>query len=411
MRPYSFARALVDAGHEVTVLTAVKPLSKHDLSCPLADFEMIDIVPPLLPWLFQSFGVNQSRRDPQSHASQTSWLRNWLRRQRIERGVFFLGRMPDVLDLWIQPAVRAVSGRSFDVLLSTYAPYASHVIASRLVERGVAQHWVADFRDPWTRHHQFRGLFPFSMVERFLEQRTLRQANLVTTVSQGVADILKQDYPSLRVQIVPNGYDDSLLTSLDPTPLYEDGCERLVHTGTLYPGNRNHHVFLDALEYLRDHDASALASLAVVFAGADLAGLEFEVAERKLQDTVSFPGVVRREEALRMQRDACVQLFFETEAIEGVTTGKLYEYLASGRPIWRISQRADSDSARIIHDSATGINVPTEPVSLARMLAQVARQRPTLKPDPAQVARHARSSIAAELVQSLEQEFSNQRTC
>ncbi len=79
-------------------------------------------------------------------------------------------------------------------------------------------------------------------------------------------------------------------------------------------------MFLDALEYLRDHDAPALASLAVVFAGADLAGLEFEVAERKLQDTVSFPGVVRREEALRMHRDACVQLFFETEAIEGVTT-------------------------------------------------------------------------------------------
>src|SRR5438034_424404 len=70
-------------------------------------------------------------------------------------------------------------------------PYTAHLLAMQLKRDRIARTWIADFRDLWTANHLYRGLFPFTLRERQLERQCLHAADVITTVSQGLASELR----------------------------------------------------------------------------------------------------------------------------------------------------------------------------------------------------------------------------
>ena len=69
-----------------------------------------------------------------------------------------------------------------------------------------------------------------------------------------------------------------------------------------------------------------------------------------------YAGFLPRPEALRMQRDADLLLFleFESPGVEGILTGKLFEYLAAGPQIWSVGVGSKSSAGCMINEYGRG---------------------------------------------------------
>ncbi len=73
-----------------------------------------------------------------------------------------------------------------------------------------------------------------------------------------------------------------------------------------------------------------------------------------LEEYVKDGGFIARENALRMQRDAHVLLFLEVNNEDGILTGKLFEYLCSGTPIWGIGVSNKMGAGKLIEQHKAG---------------------------------------------------------
>src|SRR5262245_22146801 len=160
-------------------------------------------------------------------------------------------------------ALRAARRDGPDVLFSTSAPYASHIVAL-LVARMTGLPWVADFRDEWSTNPHLEGQ---PRVLRALTQRVERSVTERATRIVVAADYFEfaglEHDDDRRVEI-PNGVDE------DDVPLSSasrpDGRFVLAHVGTLYD-IRDPAPALRALASLADRAAIDRDLLAVRFVG------------------------------------------------------------------------------------------------------------------------------------------------
>src|SRR4029079_17624394 len=99
--------------------------------------------------------------------------------------------------------------------------------------------------------------------------------------------------------------------------------------------------------------------LQLVLAGRLSPADEAAIASRDLGDGVRRVGLLPRAESLALQR-AAAALVLVTSPNPSEATGKLFEYLASGRPIVAIAAR--NEAGRIVTATHTGVAVPHQDV-------------------------------------------------
>lgn len=257
-----------------------------------------------------------------------SWLEATAR--WIRANVF----IPDARIGWFPFAVRRGrqllrSGR-FDALLSSGAPHSVHVIG-RSLHRSTGVPWVADLHDPWT-DISYYDEFPHTTwarrLDASLETSVLSEASAVTTVSPSWADLFASKAAN-HYHVVENGFDQE-----DFEAVAEELDEGFVlaHVGKLY-ASRNPTAVWAALQDLRANDA--IPDLSVRLIGTVDPAVRRSIAEHELQPIVEIRDFVPHEEAIRqMARSALLLLVIEPFAqAKGMITSKLYEYLASERPV------------------------------------------------------------------------------
>jgi glycosyltransferase involved in cell wall biosynthesis len=106
----------------------------------------------------------------------------------------------------------------------------------------------------------------------------------------------------------------------------------------------------------------------MVLAGRTTAQDEALLAEADLGEAVRHLGLLERSAALALQRGAdALVLLTGTHSSEA--TGKLFEYLAAGRPILALA--AANEAQRIVTLTGTGITVP--PTDEERILCALRR--------------------------------------
>jgi len=259
--------------------------------------------------------------------------------------------MPAITDLWIAPAVRYArgQGRRWDLLVSTSGPYATHIIAARLKRAGLARKWVADFRDLWTANPAVKGNVPFSLIERLWERSLMERADLITVVSETNRRIMAAKYGSDKVKVITNGFDPDDRLRLESRPFFpDDGKMRLVYTGSIYPRQNPQSLFA-SIRALKSDVPDVARRLEVVFAGPRLGGVEPLAREYAVGDCVVAYGLLPRETAYRLQRDASALIFLDWDDNRaGMLTGKIYEYLFCDTPTLCIGGTVDSPAADLI---------------------------------------------------------------
>jgi len=233
-------------------------------------------------------------------------------------------------------ARKLIREERYDVVYSTSPPRAGLVIGLLLkVLLGVC--WVAEFRDPWyLSSRPLRRRF-----ERWLQASLLRHADAVVVVTQGHADHLRKQFAlgDGKLALVTNGFDeddfarDPVLRSTALTP----GYFHFSHFGSVYENFSGN--FFPALIHLFRESPCLKERIRVNIIGIpDEAVLRY-AQEEELQGIVEIrPLMPHADTVPAMCASDCLLLFLgHPEFSRLAVSGKLYEYLRTGRPILALS--------------------------------------------------------------------------
>jgi glycosyltransferase involved in cell wall biosynthesis len=333
-------------GHEVTVVTAAPPGYAPGESGGVLRTGSLNASPVLRRLLLRP---DRSSAAPSPGAATTA----------IVPPALWKVVVPDPwLVTWNFSALRAIrrelSRRRFDCLITSSPAESSHLLGLALGQSRPS--WVADFRDGWS-FEPLREPFPLAAqrkLDRRLERQVATSADVLVGATVPIADDLRARFGA-EARHVPNGFDPEVEPDAQPPPEYDRDRLTLVHTGPLLgPRGRDPRPLLEALRRLLAERPQLAGRVQVLIAGRsehDEVGL---LAEAGLRDVVRHLGYLRRSQALALQRRAHVLLLLTSDA-SCEATGKLYEYLASGRPILALA--TGNEAARIVADTGTGVAI------------------------------------------------------
>lgn len=270
------------------------------------------------------------------------------------RSNFFI---PDARMWWIKPSVRFLDqylkSNQVDAIISSGPPHSLHLIA-KSVHRTTNIPWLADFRDPWTNIDYFKDLvlLPFAKEKHIrLEKEVLSNATRVVTVSPTWAKELAE-IGNRGVDVITNGFDESDFALKD---VKLDEKFTIVHLG-MFSKARNHEVLWQALAELVKENSYFAKDLQVNFYGITDASVSVSAERYGLSQYLNIYAYQPHDEIVKVMASSRVLLLsvHNSPNLQGFVPGKLFEYMASNRPIICIGPE-NGDSALIIRQTKTGV--------------------------------------------------------
>lgn len=348
-RPYGWARAWRDLGHEVHVLTTARRVYDvpMDLECDLAGIRVHEAGAPARAGGAPG-GVEQWER-----------LKRATRRARFSLAMFGDPRLAAYFAL-VRTGKRLLASRRMDLIVATSPPEVAF-FAARALSRSSGIPWVADFRDLWFQDMRLQQSAIASKLSGPVNRWLVGNAAALVTVSAGLQRRLSE-YLGREVVLSYNGYFED---AVPPAPRLEppaDGRVHIVYTGRVYPGRQDPEPLFRALAALRRAPGNPGAKLIVDFYGFENPWLAALAARHRLGDSVRLHGFVPHRASLAAQRAAAALLFLDwtPATADGVLTGKLFEYFGSGRPVLALGPRKDSEAAALIAQTGSGVTLSSE---------------------------------------------------
>ena len=271
------------------------------------------------------------------------------------RGNLFI---PDARKFWIKPSIKYLSkyliDHHVDVIISSGPPHSTHLIAMELQKRFKIS-WLADFRDPWTNIDFYKDLRLSKWADnkhKFLESAVINNADMVLTVGNQLKKELT-DIGANKIRIVENGYDpeDFIINS----SIELDNNFTIAHIGTFSP-SRNHKILWKVLKKICGENELFNNKLRLKLIG----NIDFSVIQSirnyGLESYIQKMGYISHEDVIKEQMKSRVLLLMinNTPNSKGIITGKVFEYMATKRPILVIGPE-DGDLANIINQTKSGI--------------------------------------------------------
>ena len=319
------------------------------------------------------------------------------------RGNLFV---PDPRVGWVKPSVRFLkkylAEHPVDVIVTTGPPHSMHLIGQRLhKELGIP--WIPDFRDPWSRMYYLKHL-PMSARTwrrlRAMEQSVLDDCSTVLAVTPLVQEEF-QAQTKTPVAMITNGYDGGdFEQAVEP-----DGFFNVVHTG-LFAADGNPLNLWKALGIKAWADADFKAALRLRLVGKVDSEVYAAIEEAGLKNNVVDLGYRDHLTAVREQLAATILVLplRNDPEYRPILPGKLFEYLASRRPILGIGQE-DGAMARVLADTGAGVTAGWDNLDAMREFIDKAWEQHKAGSVPAvsgDIARFSRRNLTRELAALLE---------
>ena len=211
--------------------------------------------------------------------------------------------------------------------------------------------------------------------------------------------------PAQRFTLIENGYDEDSFAaaelSVERSPL-TPGCFTLLHSGIVYPSERDPRPLFAALGRMRNDGRLAAAKLRVRFrASVHHELLQGLAEETGTTDFVEILPPVPYRDALQEMLRADGLLVMQAANCNEQVPAKLYEYFRARRPILGLADPA-GDTARVLID-AGNVHVAaledTQRVEAALTgylaAAAMTTSAPALSPQVAAMSRRARAQALA----------------
>lgn len=259
----------------------------------------------------------------------------------------FSYRMPCFYDLWFWASYRGLRATRPDVVVATHSPYTSLLVAWVYVLLNPHVKLWVDFRDLWVGNHLAVGLPFFRVCEQWLERKVLARADAITTVSEGLAEYFNTLGHGSKTTVVYNAPAAAVSARKRATLVRRELS--VCYTGTIYSGWRDPSPLLAVVQRLASE--GVINDNFVFNIASRNGGNIFELIKKyKVEKFVRFLGAVSRDEALALQEESDVLLMLESgdPRAKGVLTGKVFEYLATTKPILVIGPGPDSELYSLI---------------------------------------------------------------
>ncbi len=269
---------------------------------------------------------------------------------------------PDPRCLWIGPSVRFLKKylkeHPVDLIVSTGPPQSMHMIGRKLA-KATGLPWIADFRDPWTKIFYFKHLSMTGSTEMWhkkMEKKVLDEASAVVAVSP----LVQQDFQAMTqtpVELITNGFDecdfaDERCTEADGGP---DREFVITHTG-LFAADGNPTMLWTVLAEKCRKDDTFRQQLKIKLVGKTDEQITSSIQTAGLGENLIDLGYQPHSEAVQAQRTASLLILplRKEPEYKAVLPGKLFEYLASWRPVLGIGQ-TDGAMSMILNTTKTGV--------------------------------------------------------
>ena len=269
--------------------------------------------------------------------------------------------LPDASVTWNVTAIPAAIGivrrEGIDAVITTSPPPSVHFVGAA-VQKATGARWIADLRDPLVANqHRRDDTVAARARQSAMEQvakLVARRADAVTCVSEAIANEVRALGAAGAVRVISNGCDFDDFAGLEYVP---GERFRITHTGSFF-GKRDPRPFLQAY-----HDANLDAVARFV---GDFRSTDREWAESlHLGERLELVPYAPRAESLRLQRDSEALLLLVPDAGgrgKGVLSGKVYEYIAAGRPILAVVP-PDGAAAALVRETGSGVVVAPDDVN------------------------------------------------
>jgi glycosyltransferase involved in cell wall biosynthesis len=349
VRPGKFAKFLIQNGHEVEVLCALKPPFPAGIPLEVPD----KVVHPVHGWSVNAplhWLLGRRQRTAEAGFQAVGVGRPLAR--HLGRWYKTLFHWPDAEIGWVGAAVARgldlMKAKPFDVVFVSAPPFSSLRVGARLGALGGIP-WVADFRDLWSDNHAYDHPGWRLALDRRWETSLLKTASALTTVSRPLAAKLKQH--GLPTWVVRNGFDPEDFDSVLSAGVRTNSDELLiVYTGNIYTGHHDVDTFCEGLSVF----AASGRRVRVRVVGRNVAILTDAARRHGVLSLIDVSFTVPRAEALALQKAADVLLMFLWGGGEdGIYTTKFFEYVGAERPILAIGS-PESDVGQWIRSADLG---------------------------------------------------------
>lgn len=352
-----------------------------------------------------------------------------------EAGQYLLGTLSDAVSIYrVPPAELTPSWRFFpridggllnafatlrlasrtfkdsppSVVIASGSPFHTFV-AAYFIAKGFGAKLVLDYRDEWTEGT--RVFVQLGNIDRFWEWRCLRSADAVFFATKSIRNLYQKSFPHLdtnRCQVLHNGWEPA---EFAPHEKLDEALSGPGRKSTLsYVGHAGPHClpgnFLDVLTVVLARNSDLRKRIQVRFIGlkSPPATEQFSCFENHMPGILDLVDYVAKRDAIRMMCDSGVLLLLNEAHIERALTAKLFEYLASGRPI--LVYGNTGEIGHLMRELKAGVMIPVnDPDTLEQALLMLENTSASKWRTPARdefLKTHTREVLAKNLFDILE---------
>ena len=270
------------------------------------------------------------------------------------RGNLFV---PDARIGWkkrvVENAQQYIDANPHATVITTGPPHSVHLSGLELRNRNSRIKWLADFRDPWTTigYHKDLKLGRRAKNKHLaLETEVLKTADAVVVTSPHTQKEF-QEKTSQPVKLITNGFDLSPNSNVEQP----SGDFTLSHVGTLL-SERNPEVLWNVLSDLCKENQEFANDFTLNLAGNVSDEVLKSIKGFGLQTHLNNLGYLNHNQATDLMYNSQCLLLIEIDSAEtkAIIPGKLFEYLASRRPIIALGPK-EADIKTLIQENDAGV--------------------------------------------------------
>jgi len=305
----------------------------------------------LFYWLFKTLNKDRKQGIPTTKKGS-----NFLNKSLIWIRVNLV--IPDLKVFWIldskKEILQLVEHEKPDAIVTTGPPHSIH-FAGNYIRKSFNLPWIADFRDPWSDwdiYHHFNISRLSKNIHKKLEKGVLDNASSVITVSQYWVDKLSKKTSTPVIKIT-NGYDPEDFKDYQNSPSQKF---KISYFGVL-DKYRMIPEFWTALNELSIENPILWSDLEIYMRGIIDAEIKDHINQYTgLREKVFIGDYIPHDQLVQELNESWVLLLilYDAPNTAGTLTGKLFEYLASGKFILGLGD-PEGEAAHIIKKTQSGI--------------------------------------------------------
>ncbi len=242
----------------------------------------------------------------------------------------------------------------FDAILSTSAPYSSHIVAMRLAEQ-LRIPFYADLRDPWTFNFIFRKRSArWRERDRHAEASVFGAARKVIFASKATENKYAELYPAYRDKLLTiySGFDtDDGASSVADWPFQPRPRVAIAHFGRFY-GDRRLEATLSSIRSAIQMKQLTPADLQLLILGEVAKADVTQLQTMGLESFIKIAPMMPYEQGLAVLRGADARFICDYGLEPYLITGNTFDYFRIRRPIFALS--ANAELCSLIQSTRTG---------------------------------------------------------